>query len=200
MRNVVVLCIVMLLPGGFFCQRSNKAKLFIYNWTYYIPDEVVREFERRFNATVVYDMYASNEEMFAKLKAGGGGYDLVFPSGDYVSIMIREGMLEPIDTSKLPNFHLLDTAVLRKIRYDPGCRYSVPYMMGAAGITVNTEKITGYERSWNLFGRSDLKGRLTLLDDMREVLGAAAQKIQNLLLASGQSHRVMFSVCFPIVC
>ena len=102
MRNVVVLCIVMLLPGGFFCQRSNKAKLFIYNWTYYIPDEVVREFERRFNATIVYDMYASNEEMFAKLKAGGGGYDLVFPSGDYVSIMIREGMLEPIDTSKLP--------------------------------------------------------------------------------------------------
>ncbi len=163
----------LLLCGGINCKKNPRAKLYIYNWTYYIPDDVIREFESRYSATIIYDMYASNEEMFAKLKAGGGGYDLVFPSGDYVSIMIREGMIERIDKSRVPNFRLLDTSMLGRIRFDPGCRYSVPYMAGAAGITVNGRQIKDYERSWNLFVRSDLQGRLTLLDDMREVLGAA---------------------------
>ena len=99
--------------------NSAKQKLFIYNWTYYIPDEVLREFEKRFNVSVIYDMYASNEEMFAKLKAGGTGYDLVFPSGDYVSIMIRENMLEKLDKSNLINFANLDSSILLKIKYDP---------------------------------------------------------------------------------
>lgn len=156
------------------CQSSGgKQKLFIYNWTYYIPDEVLKEFERRYNVSIVYDMYASNEEMFAKLKAGGTGYDLVFPSGDYVSIMISENMLEKLDKSKLPNFSNLDSAVLLKIKFDPDCQFSMPYIMGAAGVTVNKKKVPEFEKSWSVFGREDLKGRLTLLDDMREVLGAA---------------------------
>jgi len=79
--------------------KAEEQKLYIYNWTYYIPDQVVKDFEKAYNVKVVYDMYASNEEMFTKLKAGGSGYDLVFPSGDYVSIMIKENMLEPIDKS-----------------------------------------------------------------------------------------------------
>lgn len=157
------------------CGSGNgaKQKLFIYNWTYYIPDEVLREFEKKFNVSIIYDMYASNEEMFAKLKAGGTGYDLVFPSGDYVSIMIRENMLEKLDKSKLTNLANLDSSVLSKIRFDPGCQYSAPYNIGAAGISVNRKKIPQFEKSWNIFERNDLRGRLTLLDDMREVLGAA---------------------------
>ncbi|MBN1306906.1 MAG: extracellular solute-binding protein [Chitinispirillaceae bacterium] len=175
--RAVFLAGMLLLSGMCGCQKTPSKRLYIYNWTYYIPDDVVSAFEREYHVAVVYDMYASNEEMFAKLKAGGGGYDIVFPSGDYVSIMIREGMLEPIDKSKLSNFGFLDTAVLQKIRFDPGCRYCVPYMMGAAGITVNKENVADYERSWSIFNRSDLRGRLTLLDDMREVLGAALRTL-----------------------
>ncbi len=177
MRKTAFLFSIIFMHLFLTCQKSGRPKLFIYNWTYYIPNEVIEEFERRFNVNVVYDMYASNEEMFAKLKAGGGGYDIVFPSGDYVSIMVREGMLAPIDKSKIPNFSFIDTAVIKKITYDPGCSYSVPYMMGASGITVNKEKIANFEKSWNIFGRSDLKGRLTLLDDMREVFGAALRTL-----------------------
>lgn len=156
---------------------TEKQKLYIYNWTYYIPDTVLREFEKRFNATIVYDMYASNEEMFAKLKAGGTGYDIVFPSGDYVSIMARENMIDSIDKSKIPNFSNLDTSVLRKITYDQGCVHSVPYIMGSAGISVNRKQVNSYEKSWSIFDKKELKGRVTLLDDMREVLGAALKTL-----------------------
>jgi spermidine/putrescine transport system substrate-binding protein len=165
------------------CKGNNnsssavKQKLYIYNWTYYIPDNVIKEFEKRFNVSIVYDMYASNEEMFAKLKAGGTGYDLVFPSGDYVSIMKREGMIDSINKSKVPNFSNLDSSILQKITFDPGCSHSVPYMLGAAGVSVNKKFVSSYEKSWHLFDRSDLKGRMTLLDDMREVLGAALKTL-----------------------
>ncbi|MCX7725809.1 MAG: extracellular solute-binding protein, partial [Chitinispirillaceae bacterium] len=173
MKKRWIFYIINLVIFFVLCQKNSKPKLYIYNWTYYIPDNVITEFEKQFNVSVVYDMYASNEEMFAKLKAGGSGYDIVFPSGDYVSIMIRENMLEKIDKSKIPNFAYIDSFALKKIKFDPGCKYSVPYMMGAAGVTVNTEKVPNFEKSWKIFNRGDLKGRMTLLDDMREVIGAA---------------------------
>jgi spermidine/putrescine transport system substrate-binding protein len=111
--------------------------------------------------------------MFAKLKAGGGGYDIVFPSGDYVSIMIQQGMLEKIDKSKLSNLNNIDGEVLRKATYDAGMEYSVPYYYGAAGVLVNTAKVPNFEQSWSIFSRTDLRGRMTMLDDMREVMGDA---------------------------
>lgn len=181
MRRLIYLIIAsmaaLVFVVGCGSKTGGKQKLFIYNWTYYIPDEVLKEFEQRYNVSIIYDMYASNEEMFAKLKAGGTGYDLVFPSGDYVSIMIRENMLEKLDKSKLSNFTHLDSSVLPKIKFDTACQYSMPYIMGAAGVSVNKKKVSEYEKSWNIFGREDLRGRLTLLDDMREVLGAALRTL-----------------------
>ncbi len=158
------------------CDRGQE-RLYVYNWTYYVPDETIEAFEQEFNVRVVYDTYASNEEMFAKLKAGGDGYDVVFPSGDYVSIMIAEGMVLEIDRSKVPNYENIDPAVLLLTTYDPGNRYSVPYVMGAAGIAINANFVDDWEESWSVFNRADLSGRITLLDDMREVLGAALRSL-----------------------
>jgi spermidine/putrescine-binding protein len=87
---------IFLLAG---CGK-NADKLYIYNWTYYTPDTVIEKFEEEYKVTVIYDEFASNEDMYAKIKAGGSGYDIVFPSGDYVSIMIQQNMLERIDKSK----------------------------------------------------------------------------------------------------
>jgi spermidine/putrescine transport system substrate-binding protein len=111
--------------------------------------------------------------MFAKLKAGGSGYDIVFPSGDYVSIMIHENMLEKINKSKLSNLGNIDPSVLQRATYDPKMEYPVPYYHGAAGVVVNTAKVPDFEQSWSIFGRTDLRGRMTMLDDMREVMGDA---------------------------
>ncbi|OHD07058.1 MAG: spermidine/putrescine ABC transporter substrate-binding protein [Spirochaetes bacterium GWD1_27_9] len=155
------------------CKTAKKEKLYIYNWTYYIPDEVIKDFQEKYGVEVVYDVFASNEEMYAKLKAGGTGYDITFPSVDYVSIMIKEGMLAKLDKSKLPNIANIDPEVFSKANYDPNYEYSVPYMMGAAGITVNKKYVKDYKKDVSVFLKPELKGRITLLDDMREVLGLA---------------------------
>ncbi|MDR1929159.1 MAG: extracellular solute-binding protein [Treponema sp.] len=157
--------------GGGGPQESKR--LNIYNWTYYTPDSVIAKFEAEYGVDVIYDEFASNEEMYAKLQAGGSGYDIIFPSGDYVSIMIAQDMLEKLDKSKLGNLGNIDPLVLQKATYDPAMDYSVPYYWGAAGIVVNTAQVPSFERSWSIFGRTDLKGRMTMLDDMREVLGDA---------------------------
>jgi spermidine/putrescine transport system substrate-binding protein len=162
---IVSLCIVLF--------ASCKERLYIFNWTYYTPPSVIEKFEKEYDVKVSYNKFASNEEMYAKIKAGGNSYDIVFPSGDYVSIMIKQNMLETIDKSKLSNLGNIDPAVLEKAGYDPTMQYSVPYFFGAAGIAVNTAHVKNFERSWSIFGRSDLKDRMTMLDDMREVMGDA---------------------------
>ncbi|MDR2923110.1 MAG: hypothetical protein LBU85_07200 [Treponema sp.] len=78
----------------------EEARLYIYNWPYYIPDSII---EKEYKVRVIYDEFKSNEEMFARIKAGGSGYDIVFPSGDYVAIMIQQGMLTRIDKARLAN-------------------------------------------------------------------------------------------------
>jgi spermidine/putrescine transport system substrate-binding protein len=169
--------VTALVLGG--CDGTDKsgsgdsAKLYINNWTYYTPPSVVEKFEKEYGVEVIYDPFDSNEAMYAKLLAGASGYDIVFPSGDYVSIMIKQGMLEKIDKSKLSNLENIDPLVLQKTTFDPDMDYSVPYYWGASGITVNTAKVPSFEKSWSIFGRQDLKGRMTMLDDMREVLGDA---------------------------
>lgn len=174
---VLMLLLCLIGCGNKTDHADSKPVLNIYNWTYYIPDAVIKSFEAKYNVKVVYDMYSSNEEMYAKLKAGGKGYDLVFPSEDFVKIMIKGGMLEKLDKSQVPNFKNLDPAILKKIYYDPGNEYSIPFMMGAAGIAVNKIKVAKYEKSVSILNNNDLKGRVTLLDDMREVLGLALKSL-----------------------
>jgi spermidine/putrescine transport system substrate-binding protein len=150
--------------------------LYIYNWTYYIPDSVIEKFEKEFNVRVIYDEFASNEDMFAKLMATRSArrsYDIVFPSKYFLPIMSRHGMLERIDKTKLSNLGNIDPEMLRKASYDYNMDFSVPYFYGAAGIIVNTARVPDFEKSWSIFGRTDLRGRMTMLDDMREVMGGA---------------------------
>ncbi len=156
----------------FSCGGSG-GKLYLYNWTYYIPEDVIKDFQKESGIKVIVDSYSSNEEMYNKLVAGGSGYDLVVPSGDYVSIMIAEELLAPMDLGRVPNMKNVDPWALERIGFDPGNKYSVPFMMGAAGVSVNRTKASGYEHSWNVFAKPEFKGRMTMLDDMREVLGAA---------------------------
>ena len=160
-----------LILTAFSCK--GRERLYIYNWSYYTPHSVIEQFEKEFGVKVIYDEFASNEELYAKLKSGASGFDIIFPSQDYTSIMINQGMLEKIDKSLIPNLKNIDPALLEKAAYDPAMDYSVPYYWGAAGIAVNTARVPDYEMDWSIFGRDDLKGRMTMLDDMREVLGNA---------------------------
>ena len=169
----LLLLSLTLMFGGCSKDAGSAKKLYIFNWTYYTPDSVIQKFEKEYGVDVVYDSFASNEEMFAKLKAGGANYDLCFPSGDYVSIMIKEKMLQKIDHKALKNYGNVAPEVLAQCDFDPGNEYSIPYYMGAAGVAVNKTKVANYDKSWSIFSRKDLSGKMIMLDDMREVMGDA---------------------------
>ncbi|MCL2219919.1 MAG: extracellular solute-binding protein [Chitinispirillia bacterium] len=177
----VVLAVSFVLFAISGCGEK-KPVLYVYNWIQYMPDEVIREFEKRYNVKVIYDMFSTNEEMYTKLRVGGGRYDIVVPSGDHVAIMISQGMLQEIDKSKVPNMQHLDPQLLERVMYDPGLKYSVPYAAGMSGVTVNVPQVTAhlgetFEQSWRIFETPEFKGRMTMLDDMREVLGAALRAL-----------------------
>ncbi len=103
------LILIVLLAGllGFTlisCNRASKSaeKLYLYNWTYYTPDELVAKFKKETGIEIIIDNFASNEEMFAKVMAGGAeGYDIIFPSSDYTSIMINHDLVRELDHSLL---------------------------------------------------------------------------------------------------
>ncbi len=149
-------------------------KVYVYNWTEYIPDEVVQQFTEETGIKVIYTTYESNETMYAKLKLiQGEGYDLVFPSTYFVSKMSREGMLQPLDHTLIPNIKSLDPVLLDK-EFDPENVYSIPYMWGSTGIAVNSDIIPAPQvTSWKDLWRKDYMGQLLLQDDMREVFHMA---------------------------
>jgi spermidine/putrescine transport system substrate-binding protein len=171
--------IITLFLSG--CNKSNSLNgtLYLYNWTYYTPDSIVEQFEKETGIDVVIDNFASNEEMFAKVMAGGNeGYDIIFPSSDYTSIMIKLGMLEEIDHSKVPNIKYINPLIKEKATYDSDFRYSVPYFMGSSGIAVNKVYAPeNYSRTWDIFADKRMAGRMSMLDDMREVMGGALKHL-----------------------
>ncbi len=167
----LALCSVLLATG---CAR--KPALHVYNWTDYMNPDLIAQFEKEFDCKVVRDFYDSNEAMFAKIKAGGGGYDVIFPSGYMISIMRQQGMLQKLDLSLIPNLKHIDPLLVPLIS-DPAMTYSVPYMAGSTGIGYVTNRIPDFVPSWTMFDRADLKGRITLLNDMRETIGAALKSL-----------------------
>jgi spermidine/putrescine transport system substrate-binding protein len=154
------------------CGKSVP-ELHIYNWSDYFAPDTIAAFEEKYNCHVIYDVFESNEAMYAKLQAGASGYDVVFPSSYQAFMMHKEGMLEILDHSKLPNIANIDPNFISIVALDRDLAYSVPYMSGTTGIAVRSDKVGEYEQSWSIYDRSDIAGRITLLNDYREVLGAA---------------------------
>ncbi len=169
MKKVLVLFLAVLFLAS--CG-SKKKTLHIYNWGDYIDPAVVKQFEKEFDCIVKMDFYDSNEALYTKLKAGASGYDVAIPSSFMATILAKQGLLKKLDHSKLPNLANLDKKFISK-HPDPDCSYSVPYMMSFIGIGYNSKKVKNFQPSWSQFERADLKGKITLLDEMRPGLGAA---------------------------
>ncbi len=172
-KILALLLMVGALIGCGSEKKENTKELYLFNWSDYIPDEVITDFEKETGIQVITDYYSSNEEMYAKIKAGGDGYDIAVPSTDYAEIMMKQDMLEKIDHSKIPNLKELNEEIASKITFDKNHDYVIPYSVGATGIAVNTKEVKDFKRSFDIFNREDLKGKMTLLDDMREVLSSA---------------------------
>ncbi|CAL1239305.1 extracellular solute-binding protein [Candidatus Methylocalor cossyra] len=169
-RLGILLTIFLLTSGP--ARAANEVRLF--NWSDYIPDQVLQRFTAETGITVRLASYDSNEAMYAKLRLlQGKGYDVAVPSTYYVDKLRKEGLLHPLDKARLPNFRNLDPRHLDK-PFDPGNRYSVPYLWGSAGIAVNAARIDpATVRSWADLWQPRFRGRLLLPNDMRDVFFAA---------------------------
>jgi spermidine/putrescine transport system substrate-binding protein len=171
-----LICAAVLTSAVFSsCSKKDDRTLYLYNWTYYTPEVVVKAFEKEFNCTVKLDSYSTCDEMYAKLRAGAKGYDIAVPSNDFVSIMIKQGMLREIDQTKLTNRKNINPVILQKADYDPDMKYAVPYALSATGIMVNKTKVTNpnYSRDYDIFSDPQFSGHATMMDEMREVIGCA---------------------------
>jgi len=157
-----------------FSSSIFAEKLYIYNWTEYIPNSLLQQFTKETGIEVVYSTFESNEEMYSKMKlTNGGGYDLIFPSSYYIEKMAKEGMLAKLDKTKLVNFAQITPSLLNK-NFDPENQYSLPYVYGLTGIGINSAEIdpkavTSWADLWN----SKYKGKILLTADSREVFHIA---------------------------
>jgi spermidine/putrescine transport system substrate-binding protein len=157
-------------PGG------TDGDLLFYNWSDYMDPDLLDAFAEEYGVSVVEDFYPSNEDMFARVTAGGAQYDVIVPSDYMVEIMIEEELLLPLDHALIPNIGNVDDQFATP-PYDPGLDYSVPYQWGTTGLGVNVGLLGDVEPSWALVFDPEvagaLPGRVSLLDDPRETIGAA---------------------------
>ncbi|MCW1883675.1 spermidine/putrescine ABC transporter substrate-binding protein [Luteolibacter flavescens] len=151
---------------------DGDKKLTIFTWADYLSEEAKESFEKAHGCTVVIDTFDSNEAMLAKIESGASGYDLLVPSSYAVQALKRKDLLVPLDHAKIPNIKHVDAAYLGKA-LDAKMEMSVPYLMAPTCLCYLASKVPNPTDSWAMLDRTDLKGRVTLLDDMREVLGAA---------------------------
>lgn len=148
----------------------------LYTWAEYEVPALFDEFAALHGVRVITDFYPSNEDLLARMLVGGGQYDVIVPSDYMVSIMIEEGLLLSLDRNALPDLGNI-AADFVSPGYDPKLEYVVPFQWGTTGLGINVELLGDVTPSWRLLLDPDvvstLPGRVAMLDDAREVLGAA---------------------------
>ena len=161
---------------GFVCPEpevpitATSKELNLFVWTEYIPPDMQECFELVSGIKVNRDEYSANEEMYAKLSAGGSSYDLVQPTDYIVSLMIRQGLLQELDHAKLPNIKNYNPNYLN-FAFDPGNKYTVPYLAGTDSIVYNADLVTNPPKSWADLWKPEYAGKMVFLDDSRAVIG-----------------------------
>ncbi len=162
-----------------FAGCEKKPELHLYTWSDYIAPDIIEAFEKEHGCRIIVDTFDSNETMYAKLKAGGTGYDIITPSSYLVELMAREGLIQELDHSKIPNVRKnFDPSFASQI-LDSSFKYNVPYAVTYTGFCYAKDKIPeGVDiASWSVLSNPLFKGKITLLDDIREVIGAGLMSL-----------------------
>lgn len=161
--------------SGFTCPEPNprvevtSKELNLFVWTEYFPEEMLECFELVYGIPVNKDEYSSNEEMYAKLSAGGATYDIAQPTDYMVQLMVRQGIIQQLDKSKLTILNNYSPSALGK-PFDPNNDYTLPFQSGTYGIVVNTDKVQTMPTKWADLWNKEYAGRMVFLDDMRATI------------------------------
>lgn len=159
--------------------KGDNIQINVYNWGEYISDgseegtlDVNAEFTKLTGIKVNYTNFATNEELYAKLKNGGSSYDIIIPSDYMISRMIKEDMLEPLDLEKIPNFkYIMDK--FKTSEYDPKSEYSVPYTWGTVGIIYNSSLVDETNIDWDILWNEDYSNNILMFDNPRDAFAIA---------------------------
>ncbi|HWA17693.1 MAG TPA: polyamine ABC transporter substrate-binding protein [Devosia sp.] len=181
-RQIGIALAALLLTGSAALAQEEKV-LNVYNWSDYIADDTIAQFEAKTGIKVNYDVYDSNELVEAKLLAGNSGYDIVVPSANFLERQIAAGIFATLDKSKLPNLANMDPAAMATVAiHDPDNAHSVPYMTFTVGIGYNVAKVK--ERlgdvpvdSWDIVLKPENAAKLqdcgiAFLDSPSEIMGS----------------------------
>ena len=164
---------ISLAPWRASAAAEDK-KLNFLNWDTYIGETTLDDFREATGVRVQMDLFADNDELFAKFKAGNPGYDVIMPTNDYVERMVQAKMLMPLDHDKIPNIANITPSFMRDASFDPGRKFSLPYMWGTIGIGYRKSAVPGGINSWGALFESDAHaGRIAMLGTSQYVLGAA---------------------------
>jgi len=170
---------LLILAAAFFFVGcgSRKPTLYVYTWSDYIDPNLVAAFEKQYDCTVKIDTFDTNEAMYAKLRAGAGGYDVIFPSTFFIKMLVDNKMLLPLNHDLLPNVGKNFDNRFRDKIYDGSLTYTVPYTVFYTGIAYRKDKTPDLTPSWNLYLGPQFKGRSTLIGDMHMTIGAALKTL-----------------------
>ena len=158
---------------------TPKPVLHICTWSDYIDGGVVRQFEEQNGCRVEVKTFDSNEKMYDRLKAGGSGFDIVTPSSYVIPVLQREKLVQPLDHAKIPNMRKNFDKSFAAMILDPSFTYNAPYMVTYTGLVYRKDKLPKglSPDTWDVFDSPALGGRASLLDDMRETIGAALKSL-----------------------
>jgi spermidine/putrescine transport system substrate-binding protein len=172
--------LIAIVTTGLATACTHKAEPKVVNlaiWSNYVNQDTMNAFEKKTGIKVQMSNYSSNEELLAKLQAGASGYDVIVPSDYMISAMSHLGLLQKLDYTKIPNSSEISAQFLKK-GFDPSNEFSLPYDWGTTGIAINRSSYKGQIKGWkDLFNNPDLAGKMTLLDDVRETVGAALKSL-----------------------
>ncbi|MEG2068282.1 MAG: spermidine/putrescine ABC transporter substrate-binding protein [Acidaminococcaceae bacterium] len=184
MKKAFSLAVLLLVCALFLVSCGNKQDkssdtapqvLNIYSWSDYYAPEVIAAFEQQNNCKVTYDVFANNEEMLAKIQAGGAQFDIIQPSDYMVTTMLKLGLLEKLDLTQIPNLKNLSPD-LQKPPFDPTGEYAPIYTNGITGIVYNKKYISTPPTSWADLWNPAYQGHVIVLNDAREVFSVALKK------------------------
>jgi spermidine/putrescine transport system substrate-binding protein len=171
--SVASIGIALILSTG---SAQAEGELNIFNWGNYTDPGMIKKFEEKYQVKVTITDYDSNDTALAKVRAGGHGFDMAVPSGNYLPVWISEGLALEARPDQMENFKNMDPRWI-EVPYDIGRHYSIPWQWGTVGVAVNTKAYSGDINTWAIVfdPPAELKGKINIVPEMNDMIYAAVK-------------------------
>lgn len=176
MKKIVSLLLAVLLCSLMFsgCGTDPSKVIRVYNASEYIGEGVIEQFENETGYKVIYSEFASNEDMYTKIKTTS--YDVLIPSDYMIDRLVREELVQPLDFNNIPNYQFVNET-FKSPYYDPDNKYSVPYMWSTVGILYDSAKLAEEVTDMSVMWNKDYSGKIFMLDSVRDSIGMTLKKL-----------------------